>query len=192
MIPNPTRPDYYWENQYYLDEEKAEREAREKANKSTAKHTTQWLTLLLKLLFGAFLWTSGLLIAYFILKGSNSFVQLPIWQKVALLIGGAYLFNCVIFFLKGIMVALKLSGRKSWLLLWIINSCLICLPPAILVYLIVENLLISTKATDNPGAWSFSAGVLSAFIVYSKMGLNTSRTPKIFHWIFRMGCRIVR
>jgi hypothetical protein len=192
MIPNPTRPDYYWENQYYLDEEKSEREAMERSNKAVAKNTHLLLSLLFKLLSTAFLWSSGLISAYFILKGFISPEQVPIWKRVGLIIGTAYVLNCVIFFLKGIMVALRFSGRKIWLLLWLVNCCFICLPPAILFYLIVESFITPTKGLSSPNLWGLCASVLTVITVYRKAGLSMAQTPKSFDWIFRIGKNILK
>lgn len=191
MIPNPTRPDYYWENQYFLDEEKAERKAMERPNKAAAKNTGMLLSILFKLVFGALSWTSGLITAYLILKGFKSFEPIPIWQKVLLIIGTAYVINSILFFLKGIMVALRSSGKKIWLLLWLISCCFVCLPPAIPAYIIVDSYFTSIKGGNFSKAWSVIAGGLIAFIVYFNFGLGTIGTPKLFAWAFKTGIKAI-
>ncbi|MBN8880461.1 MAG: hypothetical protein J0I32_23155 [Sphingobacteriales bacterium] len=192
MIPNPTRPDYYWENQYYLDEEQAERKSMDKAAKVAARNTAIWLSAFFKIAQACFLWSGVLLTAYLILKDTALFISSAVWEKIILLVGVAYLLNCVVFFFKGIMTAQRIANRKVWVLFWLINYCFVCLIPALLVYFFVENLI--GPSSTNPDAritgyfyWSIGAGVLSALWIYSKSGLSNNQTIRICNWAYKIG-----
>lgn len=197
MIPNPTRPDYYWENQYYLDDEQADRKAMDKAAKTSAKNTAIWISAIFSILQVCFLWSGVLLTAYLILKDTSIFISAVVWKKAALLVGTTYLLNCLVFFLKGIMTALRAANRKTWMLLWVVNSCFVCLPPAILVYVTMDSLLAPTTAnpagrSPNYALWSIGAAVVTAYLVYVKFGLGNNRVMQICNWAFCMGYRAAK
>lgn len=83
------------------------------------------------------------------------------------------------------------------MLLWAINSCFVCLPPAILVYLTMDSFLGPTPAnptgrTANYALWSIGAAVLTAYLVYSKFGLGTNRVMKVCAWAFNIGYKAAK
>lgn len=104
-----------------------------------------------------------------------------------------YLILCIVFFLKGIIIALRAKRNKLWILLWSICVLLCCVIPAYIIKHFVTSMY---PLTERESMWSilvsWGAFALSALYIYGIYQFKTPNSPRIFHWIFMLGFKAGR
>jgi magnesium-transporting ATPase (P-type) len=107
--------------------------------------------------------------------------------------GFSYLIYCLIFFLKGIMLALRSNGRPFWILLYVLCIGITCSLPFIFVYQ-----LFSSFSEKNPQSeqelmiWGFAMGGVVSYLAYQKYKFLTDVAPKSVFWAYNAGFKIGR
>lgn len=113
-----------------------------------------------------------------------------IWGFTALF---TYLMFCIIYFLKGLIIALYSKNRKLWILPWVICVLLCCVFPAFIVKLLVTDMFKTSQQKDILClGFSWGAFVLSLFYIYSIYQFKTPTAPRILYWSYALGFRISR
>lgn len=96
----------------------------------------------------------------------------------------SYLLYAIVYFLKGILVALKAAGRWTWVLLWVLLVAYTCILPVWLVFTPVANYV------HNPVlAWLISLSL--GFYVYSRYLFLTNIAPAAVFPLYQSGISLV-
>lgn len=136
---------------------------------------------------GLFLFT-----AYFLsqkLFGSEA-DKLKIWGFTLLF---TYLIFCIIFFLKGIIIALRAKRNKLWILPWGICVLLCCIIPAYMIkHFVTAMFPLAERESLLSMLLSWGAFALSALYTYGIYQFKIPTSPRIFHWVFKLGFKAGR
>ena len=96
----------------------------------------------------------------------------------------AYLSYAGLFWLKGLVVALRHRRGRLWLLPFSVCMALACLLPGYLAYRLVTHAL----PTANP-VWGWGVGVAFALFAYGRYRFTENSAPKLIDWSYRRGYR---
>ncbi|PZR22455.1 MAG: hypothetical protein DI535_26170 [Citrobacter freundii] len=112
------------------EEEQKEQQRHEEEIRKGNDPAINFFKLTGRLFYFAFIFSSSLVAAYYILKPLAFYQSLSGWEKALAFIATAYLIVCIVYFLKGILISLRFAGNKLWILVWIICFAFVCLLPA--------------------------------------------------------------
>ncbi len=170
-----------------------EYEARIKAESKTATDLMFSLVRLIinlgimAVLFGPFFYASFL--AAQKLLGSPS-TEAKVWMAAILLF---YIMYCIIYFLKGIIIALLSRSNNWWILPWSICVLLCCVIPAFFVKVLVGSMFFATQQKDTLcQVLSWGAFVLSFLLVYEMYKFKTPSAPTLFYWSYKWGLKSIK
>jgi hypothetical protein len=176
----------------YYEESPEEKGRRKKSEEQFSMGVQGILKLLGTLLFVSFIYSSSLFAAYFIFRGTSFFAGLQSWEKVIAVLVLAYLISSLVFFLKGIMMALKAGRKWGWIFIWLVCFVYVCLLPSVAIYFILESMLgpsIPEKADgiSHYKFWSLAGAVIAGSIIYYKYGLSRDSALKVSYWAYTLG-----
>jgi hypothetical protein len=180
------------ENMVYYEESPEEKRRKMKAEEDSAKLFSKLIRLVGMCLFVAFLYSSSLIAAYFLLRNTDLYTGLQTWEKVIAVLFLAYLISSLVFFLKGIMIVLRAARNWWWVLIWVVCFVFVCLLPAIAVYFILENMLGPSIPAKRSGIshyqfWSGVGAIIAGGIIYVRYGLSKDSVLKISAWAYKIG-----
>ena len=107
--------------------------------------------------------------------------------------GFSYLIYCLVFFLKGLMLALKSNGRPFWVLLYVLCIGITCILPFFFIYQ-----LFSSFSEKNPQSeqelmiWGVALGGLVSYLAYQKYKFLTDIAPRSVFWAYNAGFKAGR
>jgi len=149
----------------------------------------------LRYLFSAFLLSpvliAGLIIAYLTLAGVDMQENMPLLTLLTVCF--SYLVYSFIFFLKGLMLALKSNKSPYWMLLY-----LLCVVIATSLPLFFTYQLFSPLIKKNPGSeqeyiiWGIIMGGIVSYLAYRKYDFLTDVAPKWVFWAYNSGFKAAR
>jgi magnesium-transporting ATPase (P-type) len=177
---------------YYYEESPEEKKRKKKSEEESTKLLVLILKLIGMLLFVAFLYSSSIFAAYYLIRNFDFFLKLQTWEKVIAVLFLAYLISCLVFYLKGIMIVLRAVRNGWWVLIWLICFAFVCLMPAIAMYFILGNIFGPSIPAQRPGLsnykfWSLVGAIIAGGIIYFKYGLSSDRVLKISAWAYKLG-----
>ena len=104
-----------------------------------------------------------------------------------------YLIYCVIYFFKGICIALRTRGTKWWILPWIICYAACCIVPAFMIYMVFAAMF---DFDTHKELWykvlSWAVFVISLHYLNTIYRFKTPGAPAFTYWSYNLGCRIIR
>jgi len=166
----------------------------ETSHKQSTENFKKLLKLIGIFLFGCLLYSSSLVSAYYIVKEWNYFQHATRWEKLACIAVAAYIITCVLFLIKGVMIALKTKGKSVWYLLWVVCFTYVCLLPMIAIYFFLEMSLAPTPAghggIQHYQLWSAAGALLAGGIIYSRYDLGRDNSLPITAWAYQSGLRL--
>ncbi|GAB0157509.1 hypothetical protein CHRYSEOSP005_27870 [Chryseobacterium sp. Alg-005] len=147
-----------------------------------------FLFLIIKIaaLYGIFFY-AGFLISENILGDGSDKTNLIIFTILF-----TYLIFCIIYFLKGVNIALRAKKSKLWVLPWTICILVCCIAPALLVKSIIPELFsYNSKDSIFVIGLSWISFFLFSLYTYSLYKFNLEIVPKIFSWSYYLGIKSV-
>lgn len=169
----------------YLDRKEAE--SRSTGNLIGVLVNICFILLKITAVLGLFIFATYFLSEKLLGKEADKF---KVWGFTLLF---TYLILCIIFFLKGIVIGLRTKGNKLWILPWGICVLLCCITPA---YMIKHLVLSMFPLYERKNTWSLTVGwgafIISTLYIYSLYQFKTPNSPRIFHWIFKLGFKAGR
>jgi hypothetical protein len=96
---------------------------------------------------------------------------------------------CLIYFLKGIAIALMVNSNKAWMVIWVICVFITCGLQVLFIKFQLEEWLkpFHGKPVPNDQWWSWLGGLLTGILVYNHYKFKTDIAPKTFFWAYRRG-----
>lgn len=173
---------------YYQGYEDAMRQVRVRRGTGVAGFVTR---LIFSVLYSAFVYAPLLMLGYFAATRTSHLYSNDLFIKCGLTITISYLLFALIYFLKGILIGLRNSGRHSWFLLWILCVTLACGVQAVLVQAWLENVF-SNRSIANYALWSWIGAGLVALIIYSHYRFLTNVAPRSVFWSYQFGFRVLQ
>ena len=173
---------------YYQGYEDAMRQVRVRRGTGVAGFVTR---LIFSVLYSAFVYAPLLMLGYFAATRTSHLYSNDLFIKCGLTITISYLLFALIYFLKGILIGLRNSGRHSWFLLWILCVTLACGVQAVLVQAWLENVF-SGRTIANYELWSWIGAGLIGLIIYSHYRFLTNVAPRSVFWSYQFGFQILR
>lgn len=169
------------------EEEQKEQQRQQKEIKKGNDPAVNFFKLTGKIFYFAFIFSSALVAAYYILKPLTFYRSLAAWEKVVAFIALAYLIICLVFFLKGMLMSFRFAGNKLWILFWLICFAFVCLLPAVAVYYLLLDWIGPSIPRQKEGVshyqfWCIAGAVIAAAIIYSRYGLTTDKAMKMCRW----------
>lgn len=142
-------------------------------------------------LFRCLIYSSSLVAAYYIMAQKTFYLQASRLEKLAYIIIGAYLITCVLYLLKGLMIALKANRKPIWYLLWAVCFTFVCLLPMVAIYFLLEMSLgpapMGKGTVQHYQLWSAAGALLAGVLIYSQYDLGKDKTLKLTAWAYRIG-----
>lgn len=170
---------------YYQGYEDAMRQSRVRRGTGAAGFVTR---LIFSVLYSAFVYAPLLILAYFLVTRISHLYSNDLFIKCGLTVTISYLLFALIYFLKGVLIGLRNSGRHSWFLLWILCVTVACGTQAVLVQAWLANVF-SGRNIANYELWSWIAAGLVASIIYSHYRFLTNVAPRSVFWCYQFGFR---
>ncbi|WP_207515781.1 hypothetical protein [Longitalea luteola] len=182
------------ESMQYYEESPEEKRRRKKAEEESAKFMGVLLKTIGTWFLLAFIYSSSLFAAYFILNDSKFFASLKGWEQVIAVMFLAYLISSLVFFLKGIMIVLRAYRNWWWIVIWVVCFVFVCLLPTVMVYFILENILGPSIPAKRDGIshyqfWSQVGAIVAGGFIYHKYGLSRDNVLRISAWAYSLGKR---
>ena len=122
--------------------------------------------LIFSILYSTFIYIPLLVLSYFIATRIYDSYSNDLLITSGLTILICYLLFALIYFLKGLLIGLRNSGRNSWLVLWVLCVVLTCGSQAVLVQSWLENTFAS-RGIANYELWSLIGAALVGLIIYT-------------------------
>ncbi len=154
-----------------------------------------YMSRAVKFLFQAFLLSpvliAGLFMAVVVQHALRMKESMALFTLLTILF--SYLIYCLIFFLKGIMLALKSNGRRYWMLLYVLCIGITCSLPFIFIYQMFASL-----SEKNPQSgqeltiWGFVIGGVVSYLAYQKYKFLTDIAPRSVFWAYNAGFKVGR
>ena len=168
---------------YYQGYEDAMRQARVRRGTGVAGFVTR---LIFSVLYSAFVYAPLLILGYFVATRISHLYSNDLFIKCGLTITISYLLFALIYFLKGVLIGLRNSGRHSWILLWVLCVTVACGTQALLVQAWLDNVFIS-RSIANYELWSWIGAALVALMIYSHYRFLTNVAPRSVFWSYQFG-----
>ncbi|RKT01772.1 hypothetical protein [Chryseobacterium defluvii] len=145
-----------------------------------------FLILKIAALYGLFFY-AGFLISENILGEGADKTELIIYTIIF-----TYFIFCIIYFLKGMNIALRAKKSKLWILPWTICIIVCCIVPAFLIKSLVPGLFsFHTRDRYYVIGLSWIAFFLFSLYTYSLYKFNLDIVPKIFSWSYYLGVKSI-
>ena len=170
---------------YYQGYEDAMRQSRVRLGTGAAGLVTR---LIFSVLYSAFVYAPLLILGYFVATGISHLYSNDLFIMCGLTVTISYLLFALIYFLKGVLIGLRNSGRHSWFLLWILCVTVACGTQAVLVQTWLESIF-SNRSIANYELWSWIGAGLVALIIYSHYRFLTNIAPRSVFWSYQFGFR---
>jgi hypothetical protein len=168
---------------YYQGYEDAMRQARASRGSGLLGSIAR---LLISVLYSAFIYVPLLIFGYYLANQMSPLYSGDIFIKVALTLLIAYLLFASIYFLKGILIALRSGGRFSWILIWILCVMFTCAIQTVIAQSWFEDFLAGTNLSHYE-IWSWFGSAIIAFIIYSHYRFLTNVAPRSVFWSYELG-----
>lgn len=136
--------------------------------------------LLVKAFIYSPLWLTGYIISRQLLPANAKGYY---WVGCIVLIGGCL--YCVLFFLKGLIIALRSRRNPVWILLLALLVAYTCIPPGIVAFDLLRGKIAYPWLT-----WTLSVG--AGLFAYSKYRFLEDRVPQSVWGFYMTGLRIGR
>lgn len=142
--------------------------------------------LFFSLVWGAFVYIPLLMIGFWISEQMKDLYSNDLLIKISLTLLIAYLVFGMIYFAKGILIALRASGKVVWILIWIICVVITCGFQFFFVQYNVE-LFLANRNVANYQLWSWLGASLIALMIYSHYKFLTNIAPGAVFPFFQAG-----
>ncbi len=107
--------------------------------------------------------------------------------------GFSYLIYCLVFFLKGLMLALKSNGRTFWVLLYVLCIGITCILPFFFVYQLFSSFSVKNPQSEQElMIWGLAVGGVVAYLAYQKYKFLTDIAPRSVFWAYNAGFKVGR
>lgn len=168
---------------YYQGYEDAMRQAR--VNRSSGL-IGFLLRSIMSIFYSAFVYVPLLMMGYFMATALSRFYSSDVFIKMGLTMALSYLLFSFIYFIKGVMIGLRNTGRLGWLALWLLCVILTCGAQVI----IGQNLLadfFTSRQIANAELWSWAGATSLLILIYSHYQFLTNIAPSVVFWSYRLG-----
>jgi hypothetical protein len=147
------------------------------------------LRLFLSLAWGAFVYVPLLMLGYWIASNMSSLYSNEMLIKIPLTLLFAYLGFGLIYFLKGMLVSLKASGKRSWILIWVLCVVVTC---GIQFFFVQYNLeeFLGNRNVVQFTTWSWLGATLVALLIYGHYKFLTNIAPGSVFPFFNAGFKM--
>jgi hypothetical protein len=170
---------------YYQGYEDATRQSRVRRGIGLTGFVTR---MIFSLLYSAFIYIPLLVLSYWLATTISDSYSNDLFIKSGLTILICYLLFALIYFLKGLLIGLRNSGRNSWFVLWMLCVVLTCGAQAVLAQAQLENIF-SSRSIANYELWSWLGAALVGLIIYSHYQFLTNVAPRSVFWSYQFGFR---
>jgi hypothetical protein len=168
---------------YYQGYEDAMRQSRVRRGIGLTRFVTR---LIFSLLYSAFVYIPLLVLSYYLATRISDSYSNDLFIKSGLTILICYLLFAFIYFLKGLLIGLRNSGRNLWFVLWMLCVAVTCGAQAVLVQSWLENIF-AGRSIVNYELWSSLVAGLVALIIYSHYQFLTNVAPRSVFWSYQFG-----
>jgi hypothetical protein len=112
-----------------------------------------------------------------------------LYSRLGFIVMLAYLFYCVMYFIKGIIIAFKVNHRILWIPLWIIAVLFTCGFHAFLIQNTLERSLNPPTGTvvENYVFWSWIGALMMGLLIYRYYEFGKDSAPRIAFWAYSLG-----
>ncbi|RXK86996.1 hypothetical protein [Filimonas effusa] len=144
-----------------------------------------------KVLYILLIYSSAIITSYLILRRFSFYQSLGKLESICLVILGAYFLTCLIFFLKGIMIALRQKRHWGWFIIFGFIFLYLVGIPAYLSHLLFDMWLKPpVQEAGEIGRYnilSWFGGLLVGGIIYAKYRLLENSSFAITKWAYISG-----
>lgn len=148
--------------------------------------------MIFKLLFNLIVYSPLFGVAIYITEFLNIIHSDSILFKYLLIFLLTYLIYCLVFFIKGITISLKVNYNNFWIVLFIFSFLFTCLLPTYFFYEIANDFFIYTvkSNTTQVKIWSVFVSLFLCYFVYKKYDLHTDTCPRTPFWAYSLGFKL--
>lgn len=164
-----------------------------RSNKDAGKGLGVLLGALISIVYYLFVYSPIFVIAYLSADYLKDTYSDSLKIKIPLIVLLAYLIYCLVFFLKGILICLKIYKNYLWVFVLILCILLTCLPPTTMAYTLIFNWLSSSQGKEITfqQGWSIGMALLIGWYIYSRYQFHANDSPKISFWAYSLGFKTV-
>lgn len=127
------------------------------------------------------LWFCGYLLSATMLTPKDSAVA---WIGLVVLI--AVVMYQLLFFIKGILIALKAYQKLVWIFLFLVCCTFTCILPAWFIYHAIQPLMTELSA-QSASTLTWIAAITSGVLVYSQYHFLTNIAPRAAYPVYQLG-----
>lgn len=146
--------------------------------------------ILLSLVWGAFVYVPLLILGYWIASSMSSLYSDEMIIKISLTLLFAYLGFGLIYFLKGILISLRASKNRLWMLIWLVCVATTCGFQFFFVQYNLEEFL-GNRDVSHFTMWSWLGAVLVSLLIYGHYKFLTNVAPGLVFPFFNAGFKMV-
>jgi hypothetical protein len=147
--------------------------------------------LFLSIVWGSFVYTPLLMLGYWAASKMSSFYTNETLIKIPLMLLVAYLVFALIYFMKGVSVSMKASGKRWWIPFWILCVLVTCGLQFFFVQYNLEEFL-RYRGVSHFQTWSWIGAALVAILIYSHYKFLTNIAPGSVFPFFNAGFQMAR
>lgn len=147
--------------------------------------------IFLSLVWGAFVCVPLLILGYWIATSMSSLYNGEMIIKIALTLFFAYLGFGLVYFLKGMLISLRASKNKLWILIWLVCVSTTCGFQFCFVQYNLEEFL-GNRNVAHFTLWSWLGAVLVSILIYGHYKFLTNIAPGSVFPFFNAGFKLVK
>lgn len=144
--------------------------------------------IFLSLVWGAFVYIPLLILGYWIASSMSSLYSGEMIIKISLTLLFAYLGFGLIYFLKGILLSLRASKNRLWILIWLVCVATTCGFQFFFVQYNLEEFL-GNRHVAHFTMWSWLGAMLVSILIYGHYKFLTNIAPGSVFPFFNAGFR---
>lgn len=150
-----------------------------------------WLfRIALSIVYGAFIYAPLLLLSYMLVKEMAPLYSDDVFVKIGLTMIVCYLLFSLIYFLKGVLIALRNNKANTWLIVFVLCVLVTSGAQAMLTQDFFQGFF-AERSVANYLVWSWlGAGAVGA-LIYSHYQFLTNVAPRSVFWSYQLGFRLV-
>lgn len=159
-------------------------------------HSSWFLRRIIRLIFRLvvflFIFLPLLVSAYWVTTQFVDWHKDHFVDKALLLIVFTYLLYCLIYFFKGMIIALRTNRIFWWAVIWVVCMILTCGLQIIVTKFALEEILTPRDRppySEHYELWSWLGGIVMGGIIYKIYDFLADGAPRISAWAYRLGIR---
>jgi hypothetical protein len=163
------------------------------ADRASGALMTTLFSCFAKAIFFIILFSPGILSAYFILEGLQHYTRnLNGWNYGWVFVTIIYALECVVFFLKGWNIAMKVKANLVWTIPQLIGGIYSFALPVFMIHAFIYNVLKPGQGhpTSVLNLVSWVVAGLMGIYIYSRYRWQLDSAPGLMRWAYRMGKRV--